>query len=140
MAKTSDLLLDTCAAIWMAQGAFMEPAALSAMRAANENQRPLRLSIVTAWELGLLQKSGRAAMAASPHAIFQSFLNLPGILPQQLTAEILIDSSLLPGELHGDPADRIIIATARAFDLTVVTRDRHILNYADKGHVRALEC
>lgn len=140
MAKTSSLLLDTCAAIWMAQGAFLEPGALAAMREADEDDRPLRLSLVTAWELGLLAKSGRAAMAAPPAAVFQAFLRLPGVQPQQLTAEILIDSSLLPGELHGDPADRIIIATARALDLTVVTRDRHILDYADKGYVRALAC
>lgn len=140
MAKTSDLLLDTCAAIWLAQGAFMEPSALAAMKAANDDGRPLRLSLVTAWELGLLAKSGRAAMAAAPAAIFQSFLRLPGVQPQPLTADILIDSSLLPGELHGDPADRIIIATARALDLTILTRDRHVLDYADKGYVRALAC
>ena len=138
--RTNDLLLDTCAAIWMSQGAEMEPEALAAMSQANDDGRPLRLSLITAWELGLLAKSGRAAMAASPAAIFQSFLRLPGVQSQQLTAEILIDSSLLPGKVHGDPADRIIIATARTLDLTVVTRDRHILDYASQGHVRALVC
>ncbi len=140
MAKTTELLLDTCAAIWMAEGAFIEPAALAAMKAASEDGRALRLSIITAWELGLLAKSGRATMASSPNSVFQAFLRLPGVRAQQLSADILIDSSLLPGKLHGDPADRIIIATARALDLTVVTRDRHILDYADKGHVRALAC
>jgi PIN domain nuclease of toxin-antitoxin system len=138
--RTSDLLLDTCAAIWLAQGAFVEPAALEAMKEANEGNRPLRLSLISAWELGLLAKSGRAAMAAPPAAVFQAFLRLPGVQPQQLTAEILIDSSMLPGKIHGDPADRIIIATARSLDLTVVTRDRHILDYAAQGHVRALVC
>jgi PIN domain nuclease of toxin-antitoxin system len=138
--RANDLLLDTCAAIWMAQGAFMEPAALEAMAQANEDGRPLRLSLITAWELGLLAKSGRVAMAAAPGAIFQSFLRLPGVQSQQLTAEILIDSSLLPGKVHGDPADRIIISTARTLDLMVVTRDRHILDYASQGYVRALPC
>ena len=138
--RTTDLLLDTCAAIWIAQGAFIEPAALTAMTQANEDGRPLRLSLITAWELGLLAKSGRAAMAAAPATIFQSFLRLPGVQSQQLTAEILIDSSLLPGNIHGDPADRIIVATARTLDLTVVTRDRHILDYAAQGYVRALLC
>ena len=140
MAKTNELLLDTCAAIWMAQQAKMSPESVAAIDEAADLGVPLWLSLVTAWELGLLAKSGRAAMAAAPAAIFQTFLRLPGVQPQQLTADILIDSSLLPGEVHGDPADRIIIATARALDLTVVTRDRHILDYADKGYVRALEC
>jgi len=140
MAKTSDLLLDTCAAIWMTQGSFLEPEALEAMKQASDERRPLRLSLITAWELGLLAKSGKAAMAAPPAAVFQAFLNLPGVQAQPLTAEILIDSSLLPGQVHGDPADRILIATARALDLTIVTRDRNILTYAESGHVRALPC
>lgn len=79
-------------------------------------------------------------MSSSPQSIFSGFLKLPGVQALELTADILIDSSLLPGELHGDPADRIIITTARALDLTVVTRDRHILDYADRGYVRALAC
>ena len=140
MAKPSDLLLDTCAAIWMAQGAFLEPEALGAIDRAGEEGRPIRLSLITAWELGVLAKSGRAAMAQSPAAIFRAFLQLPGIIQQDLTADILIDSSLLPTPVHGDPADRIIIATARALDLTIVTRDRLILDYAAHGHVRALAC
>lgn len=140
MARTSDLLLDTCALIWLSQKARMEPDAVSAIDEAADGGRPLWLSAITAWELGLLARSGKAPMSSSPHAIFSGFLKLPGVQAQQLTADILIDSSLLPGELHGDPADRIIIATARALDLTVVTRDRHILDYADKGYVRALAC
>ena len=140
MAKRSELLLDTCAAIWIAQGAYLEPDALAAIDEAGEERRPIRLSLITAWELGLLAKSGRAAMALSPSAIFRAFLQLPGIVQQDLTADILIDSSLLPTPIHGDPADRIIIATARALDLTIVTRDRLILDYAAHGHVRALAC
>lgn len=140
MAKTSELLLDTCAAIWLSQQAKMTPGAVAAIDEASDRGLPLRLSLITAWELGLLERSGRAPMTRSPQAIFRSFLQLPGVTMEGLNADILIESSLLPGELHGDPADRIIIATARALDLTVVTRDRHILDYADKGHVRALAC
>jgi PIN domain nuclease of toxin-antitoxin system len=140
MAKTSELLLDTCAAIWLSLQAPMSPQSVAAIDEASDQGLPLWLSLVTAWELGLLHKSGRAPMTQSPHAIFQAFLRLPGVQPQQLTADIFIDSSLLPGELHGDPADRILIATARALDLTIVTRDRHILDYASRGHVRAIAC
>lgn len=140
MAKTSELLLDTCAMIWLSLQSKMSPQAVTAIDDAADQGQPLRLSLITAWELGLLQKSGRAPMTRSPHAIFQAFVSLPGIQAQPLTADILIDLSLLPGELHGDPADRIIIATARALDLTIVTRDRHILDYASRGHVRAIAC
>lgn len=139
MAK-NELLLDTCAAIWLSLDAQMTPEATSAIDAASDQGAPLRLSLITAWELGLLERSGRAPMTQSPQAIFRAFQQMPGVAVQGLTSDILIESSLLPGELHGDPADRIIIATARALDLTVVTRDRHILDYAAKGHVRALAC
>ena len=140
MARTNELLLDTCAIIWLSQQAKMTVEAVSAIDDAGDRGLPLRLSLITAWELGLLQRSGRAPMTRPPSAIFRSFLQLPGIALAELTADILIESSLLPGEVHGDPADRIIIATARALNLTIVTRDRHILEYADKGHVRAIAC
>lgn len=140
MARTSSLLLDTCAAIWLAQQAPMEPAAVAAIDGASDAGAAIRLSLITAWELGLLAKSGRAAMALPPAAIFRAFLKLPGVVLEGLTAEILVDSSLLPVPIHGDPADRIIIATARILDLTIVTRDRLILDYAARGHVRALAC
>lgn len=136
----SELLLDTCAAIWLSQSARMHPNAIAAIDEAADAERPIRLSLITSWELGLLAKRGRAAMAGQPRAIFEAFLRLPGVVLEALTSEILIESSLLPDSLHGDPADRIIIATARALDLTVVTRDRHILEYAARGHVRALAC
>jgi PIN domain nuclease of toxin-antitoxin system len=61
--------------------------------------------------------------------------NLPS-----LTVEILTGSCSLPGSPPDDPADRIIIATARDRDMIVVTRDRRILDYSRAGHVRAMAC
>jgi PIN domain nuclease of toxin-antitoxin system len=139
MAKT-ELLLDTCAAIWLSLDAKMNSEAVAAIDEASDDGLPLRLSMITAWELGLLARSGRAPMAQSPQAIFRAFQQLPGVTVQALTPDILIESSQLPGEVHGDPADRIIIATARAYDLTIVTRDGNILDYAERGYVRALAC
>ena len=53
---------------------------------------------------------------------------------------VLIASTDLPWETHSDPADRILIATAREYGLRILTRDRKILDYAAKGHVMALPC
>jgi PIN domain nuclease of toxin-antitoxin system len=53
---------------------------------------------------------------------------------------VLLDSSFLPGTFHGDPADRIIAATAREHGFTVMTRDRLLLAYAAEGHLAALAC
>jgi len=49
-----------------------------------------------------------------------------------------IDACTLPGDFHADPADRILVATARAENATLVTRDEKILAYAQAGHVRVL--
>jgi PIN domain nuclease of toxin-antitoxin system len=57
-----------------------------------------------------------------------------------LSAEILLNSSFLPGEFHGDPADRMMAATARDFGFTLLTRDRALLAYAAQGHLAAIAC
>lgn len=59
------------------------------------------------------------------------------ILP--LSPEIAVASTRLPGDFHGDPADRIIAATARHEGAVLVTRDRALLGYAARGHLRVLE-
>jgi PIN domain nuclease of toxin-antitoxin system len=51
-----------------------------------------------------------------------------------------VTESKAPGDVHRDPADRFLVATARALDIPIVTRDAAILAYASAGHVRALRC
>jgi PIN domain nuclease of toxin-antitoxin system len=58
----------------------------------------------------------------------------------ELTEEVLMASSFLPGRFHRDPADRIIAATAREFGFTVMTRDKALLDYGREGHLSVLEC
>jgi PIN domain nuclease of toxin-antitoxin system len=64
----------------------------------------------------------------------------PGIRQATLTPAIAIDASYLPGELHGDPGDRLLIATARHLGMPIVTRDRRIIAYAEAGWVRVIAC
>jgi PIN domain nuclease of toxin-antitoxin system len=53
-----------------------------------------------------------------------------GVSLHPLTPEICVESTELPGVFHGDPADQIIVATARSLGATVVTADRRILEYS----------
>lgn len=64
----------------------------------------------------------------------------PGVRPAAFTPEIAIGASHLPEPLHGDPADRLLIATARAMAMPIVTRDSKILAYGAAGYVAALAC
>lgn len=137
---TDRLLLDTCAIIWIALNEPIKPEVKAAMRAAIAADERVRVSPISAWELGLLSARGRLPTTRPPAALFGEVLATEGVRVEALSPEVLIESSFLPGSPHSDPADRILIATARAFDLTLVTRDRAILDYAGQGHVRALAC
>ncbi len=137
---TGRLLLDTCAIIWIALNEPIKPQAKAAMNAAFAADEKIRVSPISAWELGLLSLKGRLPTSRPPLSMFGEVIANAGVRVEGLSPEVLIDSSFLPGQFHNDPADRILIATARAFDLTLVTRDRKILDYADQGHVQALAC
>ena len=90
------------------------------------------VSPVSAWEVGMLSrpKPGRvAAVSFLPdvQTWFARVMAAPGVKEARLTARIAIGASYLPGEIHGDPGDRLIVATARELGVAVVTRDRRIL-------------
>lgn len=138
--RTDRLLLDTCAVIWTALDSGIAPEAEAAMNASIQGSVDVMVSPITAWELGLLQAKNRLPSAQDASRLFDELVGRPGIGLEVLSPSILIDSSSLPGDFHNDPADRIIVATARALDMIVVTRDRAILAYARQGYVRAIEC
>jgi len=56
-----------------------------------------------------------------------------------LTPEIAVSSTRLPWEMHPDPADRILVATARHLGATLVTADQALLDFSANGHFRALD-
>jgi PIN domain nuclease of toxin-antitoxin system len=134
------LLLDTCAILWIAQDAPIAPAVHEAIERDFAATRPTHVSPISAWELGLLAVSRRISLTMTPTRWFHHFIERPGVALAELTPDILIAASFLPGELHRDPADRILCATAREGGHTIVTRDRKILDYAAAGHIRALAC
>ena len=135
-----NLLLDTCAAIWITEGRSISPDATREISRAAAEGRPVYLGLYTAWERAMLSAKRRLTSPLTPKAWFDRLASRPEVEVVPLTSDILMESCFLPGEIHGDPADRILIASARALDLTIVTRDRTILAYSAKGHVRTLEC
>ena len=133
------LLLDTCAAIWLANGDVMSAASRSAIRSA-ARRGEVFVSPVSAWEIGMLAVRGRSSVSfmQGPEVWFDSLLTLSGIRLLGLTPRSAIAASFLPGQLHGDPADRLLIAAAREVGAALVTRARKILAYAKQGHVKAV--
>jgi PIN domain nuclease of toxin-antitoxin system len=130
------ILLDTQSVIWLVQ----DPAQLGpvATQAIKMNANLLCLSAMSCWELGMLTTKGRMTLAA-PLPQWIEELTSKGIAIVAMSKEIGTDAGTLPGGIHGDPGDRLIIATARALDCSLLTADRKILAYAAAGHLRAID-
>jgi PIN domain nuclease of toxin-antitoxin system len=135
------ILLDTCAVVWMVQEQPMVPAALSVIRRAAAIGSVF-VSPVSAWEVGLLAIRRRQPLTFKPDPItwFERLLGRPGVRPVPLSHRVAVSAAFLPGTLGRDPADRLLIATARELGVPLVTRDRRILDYARQGHVDAIAC
>lgn len=134
------LLLDTCAAIWFAGDLPMADEAVEAMNLAFIRTAPVFVSPISAWEIGLLCSRGRIRFPVPPQSWFNRLRSTQGMALADLTPEILIASSFLPGNPPRDPADRIIAATSREFGYKIMTRDRPLLEYATQGHIQAIAC
>jgi PIN domain nuclease of toxin-antitoxin system len=135
------VLLDTCAMIYIANGETLEPGSWDQIAAAGLADG-VYVSPVSAWEIGLLSRPGRRSISflPDPATWVRRFMARSVVKPAELSNDIAIAASHLPGPLHGDPADRLLIATARDLGMPLVTRDRKIIDYAEAGHVSVLVC
>ena len=136
----SRLLIDTCAALWIGSNASISVQAIDAMDRSADQNHPVFLSPYSAWEIGLLASKNRIQLPQTPSIWFSKLLSKSGAKLAELTVDIFVASSYLPSTPPRDPADRIIIATAREYGMTILTRDQKILKYANEGHVKALAC
>jgi len=133
------LLLDTCALLWLINGEKLAEDARVAVRTAAAVSE-LFISPFSAWEIGTLTRKRRIALNRDAEDWFEAALNVPGFKLAELGWKTLLRSTTLPGDPPKDPADRILISTARRNSLCVVTRDREILDYSKAGHVDAMRC
>ena len=122
------IVLDTHIWIWWT----IDPDQLS------ENQRQaitisendeIGVSAISCWEVAKLCEYGRLELPVALSEWFETALGYPGISVVNLTPEIAIESTRLPGGFHRDPADQIIVATARVLNCPLVTSDSKIARY-----------
>jgi PIN domain nuclease of toxin-antitoxin system len=134
------LLLDTCTLILLTQKSPLAPLAVDAMRAVSADAGTTYISPISAWEIGMLTSRGRLQLLIRPERWFANLFEVPGVRLAELSPDLLIASSYLPGKPPKDPTDRIIAATARELGATLITRDRALLAYGEQGHAAVLEC
>lgn len=139
MNERPDFLLDTCAMIFIANDTRMDSAADREISEAAFDGR-LYVSPMSAWEIGVGVAKRRLNLPLPPLEFFNRFVSRLEAKLSPVSPEILINSSHLPGDPHGDPMDRILMASARSLDMVLVTRDGPILAYGQAGHLRTLAC
>jgi PIN domain nuclease of toxin-antitoxin system len=97
------------------------------------------VSAISVWEVGMLEAKGRVRFTVEVGEWVRRALAAPGVHLAPLTPEIALDSTRLPEPVHGDPADRILVATARRMGATLVTRDTKILDYGRQGLLSVID-
>jgi PIN domain nuclease of toxin-antitoxin system len=135
--KTSAPLLDTHVLIWLLQGnPRLGPKARKVIQTAAQHQQ-LCLSAISPWEIAMLVNKDRLTLDRDVGEWLHTALNIAKIRLEPVSVDIAVASTRLPGELHPDPADRLIVATARHLGATLITDDQALLAYAAKGHLKA---
>jgi PIN domain nuclease of toxin-antitoxin system len=129
------IVLDTNAWIrWVADPELLSPRA----RAAIEREEPangLGISSISAWEVAIKARKGKLKLGSPTESWIERAAAYPGLVVFPVELADAVASTVLPGRLHDDPADRLIIALARRLDVPLVTSDAAILRYA---HVRTI--
>ena len=94
----------------------------------------IAVSSISCWEIAKLVEVGRLTLPCPVSVWLGQALAYPGVQLIDLSPQISVESTQLPGEFHRDPADQIIVATARVLDVPLVSADRKILRYPHVKH------
>lgn len=119
---------------WIAGDARLSRKAASAIRKELASGC-VSIAAISAWEIGMLVAKGRLALGMDVDEWLETVQAIPGVVVLPLTARVALDSTRLPGTFHGGPADRIIVAAARAENAPLATADQRIRAYR---HVRTI--
>lgn len=120
-----NLLLDTCAFLWIAGG---QPLSLPAAGAVRDPSNEVYLSAVSVWEIVVKQQTGRLALPEPPDQLVRTERSLRGIAALPFDEEAAVQAPRLP-PLHRDPFDRMLVCQAIALGLAIVTPDPLIRQY-----------
>lgn len=123
MGRCQVILLDTHAWLWWAG----DPMKLSSRaRTRIEAERDLGISAISCWEVGMLIQHGRLLLNPDARTGLQEALSIPKLRVVPVTQTVATEAGFLSSDFHGDPADRIIVATALELGSTLVTKDARI--------------
>ena len=134
------VLLDTHVWLWLAQSndRLLDTPGYDAIVKARISGG-IFISIISVWEVGMLAAKGRILPRQDYRSWIEKGLSGSFVRLQPMTTGIAIESSNLPGNFPADPADRILVATARELNIPLITADANILAYSNQGYAKAIE-
>ncbi len=137
--KSGLLLLDTHIWLWLVSGVSkaLSPRLRTLIEEASANQS-IRVSSISIWEIGMLAAKKKISFGTDIREWVLKALSAPGLKIEAVGPDVALESTLLPEGFHGDPADRILLATAVHIGATLITHDKEILTYSKKYNFPAL--
>lgn len=129
------IVIDTHILIWLVSDPDKLSSKAQKLLKEEEKEGVMLVSSISIWEIYLLVEKGRLSLSMDTDSWVEKLEQLPFLQFVPVDNRIAAKSVTLPGELHADPADRIIIATARERGAVLVTSDEKIRLYP---HVQAL--
>jgi PIN domain nuclease of toxin-antitoxin system len=126
------ILLDTCAAIWAALEDASIPVRVRRAISDAADRGELYISAISAWEIATLVRRGRLGLTMPAPIFVDRLFGQPGVIECPVDRHVSFAAGELTDEFHGDPADRVIVATAMVQGLRLMTRDARILRFATR--------
>ncbi len=124
------IILDTHVLLWWASGSdSLSAAASEVIKKTLARGSEIIVSSITAWEISMLINKERLILSMDVESWFDEVSQIDGVRFVPVDNEIGIKSTALPGEFHKDPADRMIVATARKLAIPLVTADQKLIKY-----------
>lgn len=129
------IVVDTHALVWWVTG---DPALSKKAKAAIERERSggeILISAISAWEIAMLVEREKLVLSMDVGSWLATVQTIEAVRFVPVDPETAVKSVELPGDFHKDPADRMIVATARKFAAPLVTKDEKIRAYS---HVKTI--
>lgn len=129
------IVLDTHTLVWWVTGDATLSKKAKSVIAREQDGGEIIISAISAWEITMLVEKDRLVLSMDVGSWLATVAEIEGVKFLPVDVEIANKSVVLPGEFHKDPADRMIVATARKLAVPVVTKDEKIQFYP---HVKTI--
>ena len=130
-------VLDTHAFIWFSENQKISEKLCDKIESFAKNNE-LYISSISLWEISMLGMHGKIKFKKRYSQWLKQAITMPGLNIANITADIAIGAAELPNNFHGDPADRLIVATAMSLNAILFTRDTKILDLPS-DYIRCIE-